>query len=159
MPKAREVADKALELDPDLPDAHIARALVAMFYEWDYPSAKRGLNRAIDLSPSLANAHMWSEFYWTYVEHDYEEALSAIRRAIELNPLEPVFRERLGWVYQIFGHYDEAEQLYRDLLARGPETLMSHAGLADTLGRSGRLPEADSRHSVGTSLRWPWRYR
>jgi TolB-like protein len=90
MPKAREVADKALELDPDLPDAHIARALVAMFYEWDYPSAKRGLNRAIDLSPSLANAHMWSEFYWTYVEHDYEEALSAIRRAIELNPLEPV---------------------------------------------------------------------
>jgi len=142
MPRAREAADKALELDPNLPDAHLARAIVAMFYEWDYPSAKRGLDRAIGLSPSLASAHMWSEFYWTYVEHDYDRALAVIQRAIELNPLEPAFRERLGWVYQIFGHYDEAEQLYRDLLARGPETMMSHAGLADTLGRSGRLPEA-----------------
>jgi serine/threonine-protein kinase len=141
MPKAREAADRALELDPNLPDAHLARALVAMFYEWDYPSARRGLDRTIDLSPSMANAHMWSEFYWTYVEHDYDEALTTIRRAIELNPLEPAFRERLGWVYQIFAHYDEAEQLYRELLAKGPETPLAHAGLADTLGRIGRFPE------------------
>ncbi len=141
MPRAREAADRALALDPSLPDAHLARALVAMFYEWEYTAARRGLDRAIDLSPSLANAHMWSEFYWTYVEHDYDEALAAIRRAIELNPLEPAYGERLGTVHSIFGHYDEAERLLRGLLASGPATPVLHAALADTLAREGQLDE------------------
>jgi serine/threonine-protein kinase len=142
MPKAREAADRALELDPHLPDAQLARGLVAMFYEWDHGAAKRGLDRAIELSPSLANAHMWSEFYWTYVEHDYEEALAAIRRAIELDPLEPSYRERLGYVHLLFGRYDEAERLLRDQLESGPATPLLHSGLADTLSRRGQLDEA-----------------
>ncbi|UCC82004.1 MAG: tetratricopeptide repeat protein [Gemmatimonadota bacterium] len=142
MPKAREAADRALELDPRLPDAHLARGLVAMFYEWDYGGAKRCLDRAIELSPSSANAHMWSEFYWTYVEHDYEEALAAIRRAIELDPLEPAYRERLAYVHMIFGRYDEAERLLREQLATGPITPLLHLGLADTLSRKGQLAEA-----------------
>lgn len=141
MPKARAAADKALELDPSLPDAHLARALVAMYYEWDYAAAKRGLDEAIELNPSLAQAHMWSEFYWTYVEHDYEEALAAIRRAIELNPLEPAYGERLGTVHVVFGRYDEAERLLRDLLASGPATPVLYAVLADALARKGRLDE------------------
>jgi len=141
MPKAREAADRALELDPSLPDAHLARALVAMYYEWDYAAAKRDLDRAIELNPSLANAHMWSEFYATYVEHDYEKAVTAIQRAIELNPLELAYGERLGTVHMVFGRYDEAERLLRDLLASGPATPVLYAALADTLGRKGRLDE------------------
>ncbi len=142
MPKARDAADTALELDPRLPDAHLARGLVAMFYEWDYGAAKRGIDKAIELSPSSANAHMWLEFYWTYVEHDYEEALAAIRRAIELDPLEPAYRERLAYVHMIFGRYDEAERLLREQLATGPITPLLHLALADTLSRTGRLAEA-----------------
>ena len=142
MPKAREAADKALELDSSLPDAHVARALVAMYYEWDYATAKRELDRAIELNPSLANAHMWSEFYWTYVQHDYEEALAAIRRAIELNPLESTYAERLGTVHLLFGRYDEAEKLLRSLLAARPPTPVLHVALADMLGRTGRWTEA-----------------
>ncbi len=142
MPKAREAADRALELDPRLPDAHLARGLVAMFYEWDYRAAKRGVDKAIELSPSSANAHMWSEFYWTYVEQNYEEALAAIRRAVELDPLEPGYGERLAYVHMIFGRYDEAERLLREQLASGPITPLVHSGLADTLSRTGRLDEA-----------------
>jgi adenylate cyclase len=142
MPKARQAADKALELDPRLPDAQLARGLVAMFYEWDHGAAKRGIDRAIEVSPSSANAYMWSEFYWTYVEHDYEAALTSIRRAIELDPLEPSYRERLAYVHLIFGRYDEAERLLREQLANGPVTPLVHSGLADTLSRAGRLDEA-----------------
>jgi adenylate cyclase len=142
MPRARQAADRALELDPRLPDAHLARGLVAMFYEWDHVAAKRGLDRAIELSPSSANAYMWSEFYWTYVEHDYEAALTAIRRAIELDPLEPSYRERLAYVHLLFGRYDEAERLLREQLASGPATPLLHSGLADTISRKGQLAEA-----------------
>ncbi|MGD2151613.1 MAG: tetratricopeptide repeat protein, partial [Gemmatimonadales bacterium] len=142
MPKARQAADRARELDPRLPDAHLARGLVAMFYEWDHEAAKRSLDRAIELSPSSANAYMWSEFYWTYVQYDYDEALAAIRRAIELDPLEPSYRERLAYVHLLFGRYDEAERLLRERLASGPVTPLLHSGLADTLSRTGRLAEA-----------------
>jgi len=142
MPKAGEAADRALELDPSLPDAHLARALVAMYYEWDYAAAKRSLDQAIDLNPSLAKAYMWSEFYWTYVEHDYEEAVAAIRRAMQLNPLETAYGERLGTTHLVFGRYEEAEQLLRGLLASGPATPVIHAALADTLARTGHLTEA-----------------
>ena len=45
MPKAREAADKALELDLNLPDAHLARALVAMFFEWDAEKARGNLDK------------------------------------------------------------------------------------------------------------------
>jgi serine/threonine-protein kinase len=142
MPKARDAADKALELDSSLPDAHLARALVAMFYEWDHATAKRELDEALALNPSLANAHMWSEFYWTYVQNDYEEAVAAIRRAIELDPLEPAYGERLGTVHLLFAHYDEAEKLLRSLLAKGPETAVLHGALADMLARTDRWTEA-----------------
>ncbi|MGD2216024.1 MAG: tetratricopeptide repeat protein [Gemmatimonadales bacterium] len=142
MPRARQAADRALELDPRLPGAHLTRGLVAMFYEWDHVAARSGIDRAIELSPSSANAHMWSEFYWTYVEHDYEEALAAIRRAIELDPLEPSYCERLAYVHLIFGRYDEAERLLREQLASGPITPLVHSGLADTLARKGQLDEA-----------------
>ena len=146
MPRAREAADRALELSPALSDGHVARALVALFYERDYARAKRGLDRAIALNPNSADAYLWSEFYWTYIARTYESALAATTRARELNPLDPGTRIRLGTVYYLFEHLDRAETFFLEFLEEQPEAPIARMALADVLVRKERFEEA-ARHA------------
>jgi adenylate cyclase len=142
MPRALQEADLALELDSKLPEAHLARALVAMYYEWDYGAAKAAFDSAERLGPNVARVHMWREFYFTYIEHDYDAALAANRRAQELNPLDPGLRSREATVRYLFGDLAEAEGLFRAMLDEAPDLSVLHTGLADTLVRQGRIDEA-----------------
>jgi len=142
MPRARRQADLALELDPNLPGAHLARALVAMFYEWDYRAARAAFDDAGKLGPNDTRVHMWREFYFTYVEHDYDAAIAENERALELNPLDPALRSRHATVRYLFGDLDVAEKLFRALLKETPDVPVFHVGLADTFMRQGRVDEA-----------------
>lgn len=55
-PREKAVAEKALALDPNLSDAHLALADVAFSYEWDWATAERELRKALELNPSNAGA-------------------------------------------------------------------------------------------------------
>lgn len=142
LPRAREAAERALALDPDLPAAHVARALSSLYYDWDFPGARAELERALALNPSSADAHRWAEFYWTYVEYDYERALGALERARALDPMDPRIRAREGTVEYLFGHHDRAEAIFRDLLATEPGLPIATLGLLDTLHRQGKTEAA-----------------
>jgi TolB-like protein/tetratricopeptide (TPR) repeat protein len=142
MPRALEEADVALSLDSDLPEAHLARALVAMFHEWDYGAAKAAFDRAEGLGPNVARVQMWREFYFTYVEHDFDAALGANMRAQQLSPLDPGPRSREATVRYLFDDLDGAERLFRAMLAEAPGVSVLHTGLADTLVRQGKIDEA-----------------
>jgi len=142
MPRALREAETALSLDADLPEAHLARALGAMFYEWDHQTAKVAFDRAVELGPSVARMYMWREFYHTYVEHDYEAAIAANRRAQELNPLDPAPRSREGTCHYLFGEYERATAVFQVMLAEWPRLSVLHAGMADTRTRQGRIDEA-----------------
>ena len=142
MPKAGEAADRALELDPQLPEAHLARALFRMYWDWDYEGAKATLDRALDLNPNFANAHFWTEFYWTYAKHDFREAVAANRRAHQLSPLDRRVRGRLGTVQLLFGRFEHAQELFLEEISDDPNDPLPHVGMADTLARIGRADEA-----------------
>lgn len=142
MPRAREAAERALELDPGFPEPHMALGLVHLFYGWSFADARRELERAVELGPSLSDPHFWMEFYWTYVERDEARALAANARALELNPLDPALRDRRGTVLYIFGHYEEALDVFRTLSDEGVVPELSALGMADTLFRMGRTEEA-----------------
>ena len=142
MPRAEEVAIRALELDPQLPEAHLARALARMYGDWDFPGAKAGFDRALQLNPNFTEAYLWEEFYWTYVEHDFEKAIAANRRAERLSPLDTRIRGRFATVHYLFGKLEKAEELVRGELADRPEDPLPHLAMADTLVRLGRVDEA-----------------
>jgi serine/threonine-protein kinase len=144
MSRAEEAAEKALELNPELPEAHLAWALSRMYRHWDFAGAREGMQRALALNPNYAEAHLWEEFYWTYVEHDFEKAVAANRRAYELSPLDSRIRGRFATVQYIFGRLERAEELLRQSLEEDPENPLTHLGLGDTLFRMGRLEEAVS---------------
>ncbi|POR55996.1 DNA-binding winged helix-turn-helix (wHTH) protein [Paraburkholderia eburnea] len=56
-PIARALAHSALELDPDLPEAHHALAAVRYFFEWDWARAEAGFKEALRRNPSYPEAH------------------------------------------------------------------------------------------------------
>jgi TolB-like protein len=83
--RVRECADKALQLDPLLPDAWVFRGVgLARNYQWS--EAEKALRRAIELSPSMAEAH---EYYGDLLFRigRQEEGLHEIRKAVKLDPL------------------------------------------------------------------------
>jgi TolB-like protein len=142
MGRAGEAAQRALELDPDLAEGYFARALVRMWYEFDYEGAKEDFDRALEINPNFADAYLWLEFYWTYVRLDYEEALAANRKASRLSPLDSRADVRLGTLQMLFGYLEDAEKSHRQALAENPEDPVSLLGLSDTLFRLGRHQEA-----------------
>lgn len=56
-PRAKAAARKALELQDDLPDPHVALGMAILFDDWDWQKAESQLTRAITLAPDLAQAH------------------------------------------------------------------------------------------------------
>lgn len=144
MPRAEEAAIRALELNPRLPEAHLARALTRMYGEWDFSGAKEGFDQALHLNPNFIEAHLWVEFYWTYVEHDFEEAIAANRCAQRLSPLDTRIGVRFGTVHYLFGKLERAVEIFSEELAANPDDPLSHVGMADTLLRMGRVDEAVS---------------
>ncbi len=142
MPEAKQAADRALSLNPDLAEAQLARALVAMYYDWDYTTAKAGIDRALAINPNFVDGHFWAEFYYTYVERDLEKAVAANRRAAELDPLDLNIASRLGQVLLLFDRVDEAIEQLEKILQTDPDHMVTHLELAQGLGQRGDIEGA-----------------
>jgi len=98
--KAKEAADKALSLDPNLAEAHTAAGQLNLYFPpYDLANVERECRRAIELSPSLAFAH--SFLGQTLVQQGRrDESLKEILRARELDPLAPsILRNVSNWYY------------------------------------------------------------
>ena len=106
LPKARAAAQKALELDDRLADAHYALANL-MTYGWEWTDAEREYTRAIEFNPNLALAHRWYAAYLRLVGR-HEQAIAEITRARELDPLSPGVNATVGYVLSSARRYDQA---------------------------------------------------
>lgn len=96
MPKARAAAERALQLDPELAEAHTSLAYVQFAFDWDFAAAERGFLRAIELAPSYATAHQWRHELLTALGRVPEQR-AAIERAVALDPLSPILATEVGW--------------------------------------------------------------
>jgi TolB-like protein/Tfp pilus assembly protein PilF len=105
-PKAREAAQKALQLNPRLAEAHAVLGNVAMT-DWDLTTAEKELRRAIELDPNDPTAHAWY-CHLLIVEGHNSEALSEARHALDLDPVSPIFHAVMAETYYYEKAYDAA---------------------------------------------------
>jgi len=105
--KAKGFALRALEMDPDLAEAHVSLAWVTAWYDYDFLAAEREFERAIELNPRYATAHYWFGFFLALMGR-YEEGYTELKRAIRLDPLSSVIHWGLGFVYWCSRRYDQA---------------------------------------------------
>jgi len=117
--RARAAALKALVLNPSLPEAHAALALIVQNHDWDWQGAEREFRRAIDLNPNYATAHHW------YAEHlmwrgRFDEALQESEQARRLDPLSLIIAADNGAILYFARRYDRAIDRLRSVRAVDP---------------------------------------
>jgi serine/threonine protein kinase/tetratricopeptide (TPR) repeat protein len=114
-PRAKTAADKALELDEALAEAHNSLAYVYERYDWNFRAAETEFKRALELNPNYATGHFWYGELLMYLGR-FEEGIQELRRALELDPVSVVINSNLGWAYVMAQQYDQAiAQLHRTL--------------------------------------------
>ena len=114
-PKAKAAAQKALEIDDSLAEAHAALGMVRLYYEWDSSGAENSCKRAIELNRNYAWGHA-ARSDWLMAMGRIEEAIAEERPAVEIDPLSATLNARLGMKIGFSGDYDRAlEQLQKAL--------------------------------------------
>src|SRR5712691_43142 len=89
-PKAREAAERALQLDPQLGEAHSVLANVSFSYDWDFDAAEREFQRALALGQNDPTAHQWHSHY-CIVRNRLQQALEENSRTLALDHVSPLF--------------------------------------------------------------------
>ena len=106
-PQAKRAAERALELDERLAEAHAALAFIRAAYDWDWAGAESGYRRALELNPNYETAHQWYAEYLSG-QGRHEEAIAEIRRAKEINPVSLIVNAVEAWVLYHAREYDQA---------------------------------------------------
>lgn len=116
--KEAQAAQKALQLDANLTEAHILLGNVQQ-ETWQWADAESEYKNALDLNPNDAGAHA-ALAWWLLCQGRIEEGLGWARRARELDPTS-LDGSEMGWMLFEARHYDEATQELRSILAVNPD--------------------------------------
>jgi tetratricopeptide (TPR) repeat protein len=140
MPKAKQAALKAIELDDTLPGAHAALACVELTYDWNWTNAEKEFKRAIELDPNYDDAHA-RYAHELVVLGRTEEALREARRAIDLGPLS-FYNDYPVWVFILAHRYDLALERALATVQNRPSWAWGHYDLAQIYEQTGKTDDA-----------------
>jgi TolB-like protein/DNA-binding winged helix-turn-helix (wHTH) protein len=136
--EAEAAAEKALQLDSTVAEAHTSLAAVKVLRNWDWQGAEQEFHRAIELNPNSAQAHHWYGNLLLGPEGRHEEAIAELERAQELDPLSLIIKADTGFAYFLAGRSDLALQAYQKVVAANPNFLPVHFYLAKYYLQSGQ---------------------
>ena len=161
--KARAAVTRALELDPDLAEAHTAQGLVRFYFEWNWAGADAAFRRAIELNPGSQAAN---EEYGAFLMAlgRFDEGLTRTRIAVRLDPLSvgPVHNQAIIAMAQ--GEYEEAAAGFRRAIDIDPNWTWGYIKLARTLALQKKCTEAFAQAEIAerrlaggaAPLSWSW---
>ena len=149
--RAEAEARQALERDEGLAEAHVSRAYVALFRNWDWPAARRELDRAAELGPHTAAVRQWRGLYLLMLGR-FEDAGREIAHARQLDPLSVVASTIAGLHAYLSG--DRKSEMAHDRAAveLDPHHFLGHWGLGLALQSQGRHEEALAEHREAVRL-------
>ena len=161
--KARAAVIRALELDPDLAEAHTALGLVRFYFEWDWAGADAAFRRAIELNPgSQAVNEEYGSFLMALGRFD--EGLARTRIAAQLDPLSVGPVHNLAIIAMVQGDYEEAAAGFRRAIDIDPNWTWGYIKLARTLALQKKCDEAFAQAEIAerrlaggvAPLSWSW---
>jgi tetratricopeptide (TPR) repeat protein len=157
MPKAREMAVTALNLDDSLADAHTSLAFVEMHYEWKFREAEEEFKRAIALDPSYSTAHQWYAIDLVALGR-MDEAVAELKRARETDPLSAIINTDLAEMMYWARRSDEALQQARATIDMDPNFAHAHRVLARIFAQRQMFSEAiaEGERAAALSGDNPW---
>jgi len=150
MPRAKDAAQRAVELDPNLASGHVKLGYVHLFFDWDWPAAEREYRRALEINPSLPDAQLGYADYLATLGH-FDEALSRVQQAYLYDPLVVESRNEAPWIYYFSGRMPETIAQCRRIIDLQPETGTPYIVLAIAYARMGK--RAEVLHAADDAVR------
>ncbi len=152
MPRAREAALKALQLDDTLAEAHTALAGVLADYDYDFPAAERSYKRAIELNPNYGTARQW---YAEFLSRQgrAEESLRESAMAIQIDPQSQTFNRIHALGLLLARRYSEAEAQAKMTLELDRSLPFPHIDLFDIYLMQGKYAEAVESYATWAEMR------
>jgi serine/threonine-protein kinase len=132
--------DRAIELDPNLPEAHAARGNLLHFFRWDWPGAETSFRRALEINPSSAQTR---RNYWGLLAalRRLPEARHEIEAARRLDPLSASVELARGYQSIFEGDYETAERDFRRAREFDPQHPFVEGGLWNVAHHFQRDPD------------------
>jgi TolB-like protein/Tfp pilus assembly protein PilF len=151
--RAREAAEKALALDPQLADAHLAIGSIQRSYDWDWEAADASYRTALDLEPGNAEALRHAGIQ-AYTLGRWGDAIDLETKAIERDPLRPNSYNNLGLTLLAVNREAEAEAASRKALELDPDGAYRHYGIGRALLLQGKADAALREMQQETDEGW-----
>jgi TolB-like protein/DNA-binding winged helix-turn-helix (wHTH) protein/Tfp pilus assembly protein PilF len=149
--RSMAAAEKALEMDPMLGEAHASLAINRYSYDFDWSGAEKAFKRAIELNPNNTNAHYWYSLYLHSLGRS-EEGVAVVKQSLELDPLSPRMNRRLGFAYTFARQYDQAIDQYRKALELQPHAIQAHSDLGRAYLQKGMHEQAIAEFQKAVDL-------
>jgi serine/threonine protein kinase/Tfp pilus assembly protein PilF len=125
IPKARESAIKALEIDNSIAEAHTTLAMLIMYDERDWENAEEKMKIALNLNPNYATAHLW--YAWLHLWNSrFDKAIQEFKKAQESDPLSLVINNELGLAFFYAREYDKAFEQYHKTIEIDPNFIFTY---------------------------------
>jgi adenylate cyclase len=136
---AHELARKAVQLDPNLPEAHAILAFVLTF-KHQHDASMAAVERALELNPNYLD---WRLGYPLVLAGHSRRAIEVVRAYMRLDPFHPPFASfLLGLAHFMLREYSQALTVLRGYVSQVPQLPWGHLYLAMTLARSGQVDAA-----------------
>jgi eukaryotic-like serine/threonine-protein kinase len=150
-PKGKAAAAAALQLDPDLAEAHTSVAALSWLHDWQWEEAQTEFRTSLELNPAYPTANHWyAEFEMTMGRH--EEALARVRNGQELDPLSLIINVAVGWNLYNARRYDEAIEQLRRTIELEPNYPVTYWILGLLLRKTGSYELAIAEGEKGVKL-------
>jgi DNA-binding winged helix-turn-helix (wHTH) protein/tetratricopeptide (TPR) repeat protein len=141
LPKAKDAALKAVEIDEDLAEAHSSLGLLHVYYDHNWAAAENEFRRSLELSPDLVLSHQRYGSYLTFMGR-FDESVKCYEQALELDPFSLQINMNLATTYYLKGEYEVAISHLEKTLELEPNYMPTHFVLACVYLQQGRLTEA-----------------
>ena len=151
MPRAEELAMKALGIDNSLSEAHAALGWIKLVYDWDWKGSEEKFDLALKLDPNSADAHQGKAFV-LMTTGQLEEAISWARRSLQLDPLSLQSRTFMAEQLNLARRYDEAIKELQIVLEMNPNYQRAYIQLQWVYEAKGMYQEAAKAHQRGRIL-------
>jgi serine/threonine protein kinase/tetratricopeptide (TPR) repeat protein len=141
MPKAKQSALKALDLDENLAEAHTAMAFISERYDWNWSDAEQRFTRAIALNPNNSRAHLLYAYYLGD-RRRFDQSLAESQRAQALDPVSLNASKTVGWAFYFGRQYDQAIEQCKKTLEMDSRFWPAHDIMARAHFQKGMYDEA-----------------
>jgi TolB-like protein/Tfp pilus assembly protein PilF len=142
MPKARLAVQRALELDPALPEAHALLGVIKAHYDFDWSEADRHFRVALSMSPKSSDVLFWYGNHYLLATGRIGEAVDAMTRGLEADPLNLLYRHHLAVGLWHADRVEDAERELRRAVDLDERFVRATATLAAVYAQQGRFDEA-----------------